>query len=92
MGCKINFNNFLYFKFSRRQKLIKDLVSIAFSDKKSIDIVYNYWLQRINLCFWKAIAKAMDTRLKKLKCDNIHKYDSGHTILSEGILEFSQDV
>jgi hypothetical protein len=29
---------------------------------------------------------------KKLKCDNIHKYDSRHTILSEGILEFSQDV
>ena len=76
----------------RGQKLIKDLVKIAYSDTKSIDIVYNYWLQRINLCFWKANARAMDTRLKKLNCANIHKYDSGHTILSEGILEFSQDV
>jgi hypothetical protein len=36
--------------------------------------------------FLESQCKAMDTRLKKLKCDNIHKYDSGHTILSEGIL------
>jgi hypothetical protein len=35
------------------QKLIKDVISISYSDKKSIGIVCEYWLHSINLCFWK---------------------------------------
>ena len=44
-----------------------------------------YWLKRINVCFMKQNAIAIDNRIKILKEDKMHKNDPAHSILTEGI-------
>ena len=47
--------------------------------------MYIYWLKRINVCFMKQNAIAIDNRIKILKEDKMHKNDPAHSILTEGI-------
>ena len=47
--------------------------------------MYIYWLKRINVCFMKQNAIAIDNRIKILKEDKMHKNDPAHSILTEGM-------
>ena len=70
---------------SAGKKIIKDLIYNSYNDKLSAEIMYIYWLKRINVCLMKQNAIAIYNRIKILKEDKIHKNDPAHSILTEGI-------
>jgi hypothetical protein len=70
---------------SAGKKIFKDLIYNSYNDKLSAEIMYIYWLKRINVCFMKQNAIAIDNRIKILKEDKMHKNDPAHSILTEGI-------